>query len=857
MSNLRQSLDPKHCPVAPGTADVPRNPPGQGAIAYRLGTWSEFFTRMREGLGTATVPDGPNAGRRPLARLEEDFGDPAVALLDAWAVTADVLTFYQERIANEFFLRTATEDRSVAELTRLVGHRVGPGVAAGSVVAFKVEDAPGAPASAVVPVGTRLMSIPGQDEMPQTFEIRERIVARGAWNALTPRLSEPQDLSAARELFLAGVGTNLVAGNPLLLVAGAERVVARVLTVEIDTDGDRTRIGFEEPLPEGFGTAGDAAGTDVGVFALREQAAVFGHNAPLYGSLPREDFVKNDPFTSADPANNWDAGRTVWTDSRGRLYADATSGLPALFLDRKIDALVPGGWVVLAGTTLAATGAPATRRVEVFPLSAVTVASLADYALAGEVSGLVLGGLAEDLAGRTPFDLRKTVAYLVSEPLARAEKPITEPYPDPVRDAFGARIVLSGLVEGLRPGQLLALAGERLDGGGPEERVLRLRKIDAESVPGHTVLTFLEAVDGTLFDRSTVTLNANVTRATHGETVEEILGSGDAGVARQSFRLSRSPLTFDSAARPGGIASSLRVRVAGVLWQEVETLYGEGSDAQVYTVEVDASGRATLTFGDGVHGARLPAGQENVVATYRFGIGSAGEVGAGSLALLTTRPLGIASVANPLAASGAASRESLAEARRNAPVTVRTRGRIVSLSDFEDFALAFAGIARARAVPLGGVHLTVAGVGGAAVVPGSVLFDNLCQAIEAVRLPGPALCLQSYQPLLFNVLAKLFVDPRFRPEDVFAEVRAAVLDAWSFERRDLARPVYASEVIRVIQDVPGVLAVDLDALHVSDRAPSLATRLEALPARPGGGGVLPAELLRINPEGITLGVRTL
>ena len=59
------------------------------------------------------------AGTRPLAALTTRApDDPAIALLDAWATVADVLTFYQERIANEGFLRTATERRSVLELAR-------------------------------------------------------------------------------------------------------------------------------------------------------------------------------------------------------------------------------------------------------------------------------------------------------------------------------------------------------------------------------------------------------------------------------------------------------------------------------------------------------------------------------------------------------------------------------------------------------------------------------------------------------------------------------------------------------------------------------------------------------------------
>lgn len=66
----------------------------------------------------------------------------------------------------------------------------------------------------------------------------------------------------------------------------------------------------------------------------------------------------------------------------------------------------------------------------------------------------------------------------------------------------------------------------------------------------------------------------------------------------------------------------------------------------------------TITTGDGISGARLPTGVENVTATYRSGISLAGRVGADCLSLLKTRPLGIAAVTNPLPATGAAERRA-------------------------------------------------------------------------------------------------------------------------------------------------------------------------------------------------------
>src|SRR4030095_10578171 len=94
------------------SAETPRgidNRPGLSAIAYRVGTHSQFRETLHARLSTS--------GNRALAGFStRDNDDSSIALLDAWALVGDVLTFYQERIANESYLRTATERLSVLEL---------------------------------------------------------------------------------------------------------------------------------------------------------------------------------------------------------------------------------------------------------------------------------------------------------------------------------------------------------------------------------------------------------------------------------------------------------------------------------------------------------------------------------------------------------------------------------------------------------------------------------------------------------------------------------------------------------------------------------------------------------------------
>ncbi len=95
------------------------NRPGLSAVVYRAGTQAEFKETLIARLSGSNQP----ALRALTTRDDDDF---TIALLDAWATVGDVLTFYQERLANESYLRTATERLSVLELARLTGRQQNP-----------------------------------------------------------------------------------------------------------------------------------------------------------------------------------------------------------------------------------------------------------------------------------------------------------------------------------------------------------------------------------------------------------------------------------------------------------------------------------------------------------------------------------------------------------------------------------------------------------------------------------------------------------------------------------------------------------------------------------------------------------
>lgn len=831
-------LDACGCCDTPGSApqaDPLYNPPGQEQLRYRIGVHSSFRQRMIERLGKMILPDGDRVGQRPLlpltTRAEDDF---AIALLDAWAVVGDVLTFYQERIANEGFLRTATERRSVLELARAIGYELKAGVAAEAYLAFSLDTTPGAPTSAVIEAGTPVQSLPAkQGELPQTFETSDALTAYASWNAITPRLTRPQSIPfSASSFYIAGADNNLKAGDLLLLVQEtfvAPRFVQSVTPSDADK---RTLVTIK-------GTVGLGAVSQV--FVMREKVGIFGHNAPHFSTIAFPEGVTS-------PFHDWDAaGWQIWhsslsgADDTPVSYSDAD-----IYLERVVAGVTAGGYAI----ALLPSGA-----AQVYLIDSVVENSLTEFGLSGKATGLNLtdreGAPLEDEDKPADYLVRNTSLYLKSEELTFSEEPITTALP-----AGTLLVDIAGDGAGLLPDQLLAFSGLTPEGA-PAAEIATLKLSFAWG--GLTYLWLASGLQHS-YARVGLTINANVVRATHGETVlNETLGSGQGAQAHQTFSLRQSPLTHVSAVTPTGASSELEVTIAGVVWQQVPSLYDQGPEAKVYTVRLDNDAKARLHFGDGKMGARLPTGQENIQATYRHGVGLVGQVGANSLTLLKKRPFGVRSVTNPLAASGAEDPETLDDARCNAPLTALTLERIVSRRDFEDFASAYAGIGKAQATPVWSgeqeiIHLTIAASNGDPILADATLWKNLRDAIQQARDPRRPVQLATFEPLSFNLTARVKLADGYLWATVHPELQSALTDAFTFDQRAFGQPVTEAEIIALLHGVTGVAAVDVEALYFNGETATFNTRLLARVAAYDAVShtILPAQLLLLNAAGVTL-----
>lgn len=884
--------------ISAQTPGVVTNRAGLTQIGYRVGTYANFKASL-----LAALSDPANS---PLGLLTtRDDGDFTIALLDAFAVTADILTFYQERLANEFYLRTATLPRSVFELARLVGYQPSPGVAATALLAVTLNSAPGGVDPATIPAGTPVQSVPAPGQSPAIYETSVDLTAWVEQNALLPQTTVPINWSQVTNyLWLAGTSTALNPGDALLFVDqscfsgayGAASAWCQLTSVTVDLAGGRTLVRWGVLTQTAYASAPISQSSMVSVYALRRRASLYGVNSPDPNILP----VATVPYIAGFSGGITTNG-TVTTFNPPP-YPDWNFCAPtviefgAVILDliyTVSPGLTPGAsaavdpsqfnWVVVTVGTSA----------YLYAIVAVDEVSPRAYGLSSKATRLTLD-INPNVGGDDFVNIlqstRAATVLMQSDLLTVAPQPLLPtddlPYQQwMLQPVEGNTLTLVGGAR-IAAGQSVAINGQRVRlqlgptagssffplnsslvlSGGPGDiflldapydpthpgywSVLTLKGIAGTLVAEPWQLTLLPAdqkndpiiseiaqldpsppvVTGTLttltfvnplahiYDRTTVSVNANVVAATQGQTVAEIMGSG-AALANQTFQLKQSPLTFVPVASGQGAQSTLQVFVNDLQWQQVESFIGASAAQRIYVANAAPGGTVTVQFGNGQAGARLPTGQMNVRAQYRVGIGMNGMVQAGQLTQAIIRPPGLQSITNPAAASGGADPDGPDDARQSAPLHTLTLDRVVSLTDYQNYSLAFAGIAKATATwswfnQTRGVAVTVAGAGGLSLV-GSATLTALAAALLAAGDPYVPVQVLPCETSLFRVGASILIDtPTYDVPTVLAAVGAALASGFGFAARAIGQGVAQSEVVAAIQAVAGVLAVRVTVFTV-------------------------------------------
>jgi hypothetical protein len=806
------------------------NPSGLRRIGYRTGDFTSFRHALLRHLDGETELDiwQPTAG-----------SDLGLQVLDWWAYIADILTFYNEQIANEDYLGTATQDASVRCLTGLLGYRPRPGIGATARLAVIASS----PAPLVIPDGFAITSkaAPGVDS--QTFEtttattfpyptsvpgpapdnLTDTAPATSLPSTVGAGAAEPPahpELIARGGVLVQGIPTSIAPGDRLLLIAAswqqpgdpAALVIVTGLVPEQDPHGRKnTRV-----LLTGTSSLGSAAAQDfrlVRATRTTHLTTVPADNTAVAPAVSHDQIVLDsaarylqagDPLllelpdagTGASPGNGFDLVRLTSYDEV-LWYANAhpsspdtaptdTQGIPLILAQLTVQSGtdLPGRYGAQPGQTTVRAG-----------WSAV---------------GVLLDTPASTLPG-LPATL--TLAAPPAAPTGTATPALIE-------DASG-----TGTTVAATPA------------AGSSEVTIAAADPDQ---PAGTLQTPLRI----LWDLVAVSRGASVRH--------EVLGTGDAQAASQDFTLSKAPVTYlsDTPGRSGdGYSSTVTLAVGDRYWTEVPALYGHQAGEAIFVTYQDDDGKTHVRFGDGETGARLPSGAA-VTASYRVGSGAAVPP-PGALSQVLTAVPNLLSVRNPVPPAGGADPDPPQALQRLAPRSVLTFGRAISGDDYAAVASAAPGVTRAAASwawdpaeqrPTVRVH-----VGDDADAVASART-----ALAAQADPNRPLIVIPAIPCPTDLRIVLELDPSYVAAGVLADVRSALLDPpgglFAPGVLDLGQALYRSRIESVACAVPGVTATR--DLLIRWRRPDGEQASSGARYSPGDGGFfdLSAERLLLAPE---------
>ncbi len=320
----------------------------------------------------------------------------------------------------------------------------------------------------------------------------------------------------------------------------------------------------------------------------------------------------------------------------------------------------------------------------------------------------------------------------------------------------------------------------------------------------------------------------NTVPATNAVSVkDEIIGSSDA-YPDQVFNLRNIPV----------LSGSLFLEVdEGDGWKEwrlVDDFNGSKRHDQHYTLN-----RVTgeIKFGDGINGKIPFAGDNNIKATYRYGGGENGNVGAGTI----TQPSisDVEEVTNKRAAIGGEDEETIKKVKERVPLELKTRHRAVTSEDFEFLAKETLGarVERAKAIPLYhpgfSADLKIPGVVTVIVVPHSEdnkplpsegTIQNVCEHLNKHRLLTTELYVVPPKYKKVKIDADIIADNRADLGQVKNAVEVNLgkyfhpltggidENGWPF-----GGDIYFSEAYRVVLNTSGVKRIDRLAVYVDEK----------------------------------------
>ena len=748
---------------------------GLDKLPRQVATFHEFRRALLRDIKTAEVEltDSNNVPVKiiPLAnwraRDTDDFG---IMLLEMWAYICDSLSFYDEVLANEAYLRTCFLRPNLRKLVALLGYLPRPAV--GSVV--QLAALADGRLQLKLPAGTAFRSGAFDGNPPQVFELTDDAFIHPFTNRMGIRAPHRGIvLTPSPTSLLAELKSEIKEEAILLLINKGDSKQNKGMLVK--TVEKYTGINNRQYNKISF-TA--ATALKKGALLKNLQLLKPTLQAGLWTVSQKADSISNTNITLNVLSHQVNSGDYILM-----AYRTHYRWFKVTAVTEVMRTSIPSNDIKVNGNTFTVPGiqVPVTQLTLDEPVNSVNRKDPREVIWnEGECAEIIV---------YFGMQLNATVidepnAFLTASDPLLFDKPLEIP------------------VENYAPQQFLMqdknTLGAAINGSiSYDENKLTLDQATGWSIP----LTLPVDVYG------------NVITASRGESVmNEKMGSGNASLASQTFKLKKKPLSYypsPTVDNDQTVKNSLTVYVEGILWSEVSSFYGISENDQVYIVRQNDEGESLVTFGDGIRGQRLPSGTDNIICHYRFGAEAACPP-AGSVSQVSKPVKGLRSVKNVLADWGGADAEDAANMREYAPKSALLLGRVVSMQDMAALASSFPGV---RAVQSewrwdgikqrASAHIFYIGDAG--------IRTLLSQCIRNVSDPSTPITVETAlaKPLFISINVK--INSRYLEADVIKQLRESLTDTGTGllapENIGIGLPLYRSSIFENILNVAGTEAV--------------------------------------------------
>jgi len=741
---------------------------GKDHLPRQIAGFDEYRKAMLSSLGSMD----------PFRSWTSDQGnsDFLQMFVEWWAYISDVISFYDETIAHESYLRTARLNASLHNLVNLIGYVPNPAVAALVRLAISAEGHK----SLSLPSGTAFRSGAFNGESPQVFELNRGSFIHPLNNQWTTAPVRPETIQ---------VNDN-----------GAESLLLERLTADLNP-GDILLISTDK--------------TNANL-----QAARVDEVGPLKGEDEREYYkIRFESSLSLPIDTRLDKIRIVKPVFKAYLWpeislADGSNGKEnhIIYLDGVYKDIRPGDCIVL-------------KWKEGFQANRVT--NIGEVLLSSSTGE----GPGKDPPGNKEAD-EKTPIFPYSPPPAQIpvirltlqEQPPSVENPSEITILFGgvrcgpATVELARYLESADKLHLQGPVEKPVGSSGPGNFILDDKTRTSVEVEGFIDFEgkTLEMSETGIWDpplELPLSIFGNIITTSRGETVaNEVVGSGDASIPNQTIKLKKKPLTYvhaPTANNERGVKSTLRIHVNGILWREVPNFFLAGPEEQIYVVRHNEKEEAIITFGDGIRGSRVPSGTGNILANYRFGAGAASPP-TDAITQMAKPVKGVKSVRNPLPAYGGDDAETEETLRTSAPHSALLLGRIVSIQDMQALAAGYPGVkavnaewswheSRQQAVAC----IWYMGEEG--------IKADLERTLRDLSDPSTPIAVKQAKKISADLSIDVDVDRRFVEDEVLDVVEFKLLDEkqgiLAPEHIGIGRPLYRTVVFNAVTDIPGALTV--------------------------------------------------